>query len=106
MDSMGSEQLITPQQLLKGTYAALGNAESQDVPADLADQVSAGILTVKDQAAQLLMDIMFVGGGLVAALQDDGNAAGVVERIAPGRSLLERYVVVKHHLGCLGQIRG
>lgn len=94
MDSMGSEQLITPQRLLKGRSWGLGCWESQEVPADLADQVSAGILTVQDQAAQLLMDIMFVGGGLAAALQEDHDAVDSVERIAPSRSLLERLVLV------------
>ena len=87
MDSMGSELLISPHQLLKGQFNA---SQSQGIPDDLADHVSAGIPTVQDQAAQLLMDLMFVGGGLVAALQDDHNAAGLVDKVAPSRALLER----------------
>lgn len=94
MDSMGSEQLIPPQQMLKGALQGLGvspgDLGSQDDVTNVTDQLSAGIPTLQDQAAQMLMDLIFVGSGLVAALQGDGNAAGSLDKVAPSRSLLER----------------
>lgn len=102
LDSGASEQLVKPDQLLGGTgvtgNAAFGALGSTGLPADLAEQVSAGIPTLQDLAAQLLLDHIFVGGGLglSAAGAEQGEAAAAWAaasasgKLAPSMALLSK----------------
>jgi hypothetical protein len=99
LDSGAAEQLVRPEQILQdgagGDLAAAGGGlrfAGGDVPADLAEQVSAGIPTLQDLAARLLLDHVFLAGSLAslagnAAAAEDGagssEAAAALAAAAP-----------------------
>jgi hypothetical protein len=78
LDSGAAEQLVRPEQILQDGNAAgvaaggglglAGNEGSEE----LAEQVSAGIPTLQDLAARLLLDHVFLAGSLASLA---GNAA-------------------------------
>jgi hypothetical protein len=74
LDSGAAEQLVRPEQIMQdggglATDLAAGGGlgfPGGEIPADLAEQVSAGIPTLQDLAARLLLDHVFLAGSLTS----------------------------------------
>jgi hypothetical protein len=82
LDSGAAEQLVRPEQILQdggSTDLAAGGGlgfQGGEVPADLAEHVSAGIPTLQDLAARLLLDHVFLAGSLTSLAGNGAAAAG------------------------------
>ncbi|WIA41354.1 hypothetical protein OEZ86_004947 [Tetradesmus obliquus] len=113
LDSGAAEQLVRPEQLLQAGggadvaagYGGLGGLglAGNEIPADLADQVAAGIPTLQDLAGRLLLDHVFLAGsvtslaGNVAAAEDGAGSseaaaalAAAAPRLLPSMTLLNK----------------
>jgi hypothetical protein len=116
LDSGAAEQLVRPEQIMQDggglatDLAAGGNLgfPGGEIPADLAEQVSAGIPTLQDLAARLLLDHVFLAGSLTslagnaaAAGGEDGAGsseaaaalAAAASKLLPSMTLLNKWVV-------------
>jgi hypothetical protein len=82
LESGAAEQLARPEQILQdggSTDLAAGGGlgfPGGEIPADLAQQVSAGIPTLQDLAARLLLDHVFLAGSLTSLAGNAAAAAG------------------------------
>uniref|UniRef100_A0A383WKN0 SCD domain-containing protein n=1 Tax=Tetradesmus obliquus TaxID=3088 RepID=A0A383WKN0_TETOB len=113
LDSGAAEQLVRPEQLLQAGggadvaagYGGLGGLglAGNEIPADLADQVAAGIPTLQDLAGRLLLDHVFLAGSVTslagnAAAAEDGAGsseaaaalAAAATRLLPSMTLLNK----------------